>query len=400
MFSNEIQNEPVRRIKIWELPDTQCSIVGTCLSLSELRKIARKTGVELRKNVTEYELHGIFVGLCKEECAPSRAVNKLLDKKYERILRKFSLNKTTDELRVLWEESMQQGIIPGPYWALISHPIASAGLKAHVFGEVHMLSHAVGASNRGDIKRLRTMEKDLATTQERLEQVKCVYRKRTETLSEENATLKQTNSILRQELEAGREQTDTVSDPMLFRANALLQKELETLRQRTELLEKRVLELEAGNTALERENAEQRAELELMENEMERAVSAAPEAACNCEYADRCTERNLCGKCILYVGGRTNLIKHYRMLVEKYGGQFLHHDGGVETSSKKLQKILPKADAVLFPVDCVSHEASLFVKNACKHCDKPCYMLRSSGLSSLTRTLGDLTDSEAEQSYQ
>ncbi len=400
MFSNEVRTEPIRRIKIWELPDTQCSIVGTCLSLAELRKIARKTGVELRKNVTEYELHGIFVGLCKDECAPAKAVNKLLDKKYERVLRKFSMGKSTEELRVLWDETMQQGIIPGPYWAIMSHPTASAGLKAHVFGEVHMLSHAVGASNRGDIKRLRMLEKDLGQAQERLDQVKCVYRKRTASLAEKNAMLQQANAVLRQELEAGREQSEMVADPVLYRTNALMQKELEALRQRTEHLEKRIQELEGVNADLERENAEQRDELQLMENEMERAVSAAPEAPCGCEYADRCTERNLCGKCILYVGGRTNLIKHYRMLVEKYGGQFIHHDGGVETSSKKLQKILPKADAVLFPVDCVSHEASLFVKNACKHCDKPCYMLRSSGLSSLTRTLGDLTQTETEQPYQ
>ncbi len=175
---------------------------------------------------------------------------------------------------------------------------------------------------------------------------------------------RQDNGLLRQELDAGRQQTETVADPVLFRTNALLQKDLAVLKSRFDQLEKQLVDLTERNEILETENAEQRAELELMESEMERAVSNAPEAPCGCEYADRCQERNLCGKCILYVGGRTNLIRHYRSLVEKYGGQFLHHDGGVETSSKKLQKILPKADAVLFPVDCVSHEASLFVKNA------------------------------------
>ena len=399
MYSIEMQAESGRRIKIWELPDTQCSIVGTCLSLGELRKIARKTGVELRKNVTEYELHGIFVGLCKDECPAAKAVNKLLDKKYERLLRKFSVGKDSETLRVMWDETMQQGIIPGPYWAIMSHPTASPNLKAHVFGEVHMLSHAVGASNRGDIKRLRTLEKELENAQERQEQVKCAYRGRISRLEEENNFLRQDNGLLRQELDAGRQQTETVADPVLFRTNALLQKDLAVLKSRFDQLEKQLVDLTERNEILETENAEQRAELELMESEMERAVSNAPEAPCGCEYADRCQERNLCGKCILYVGGRTNLIRHYRSLVEKYGGQFLHHDGGVETSSKKLQKILPKADAVLFPVDCVSHEASLFVKNACKHCDKPCYMLRSSGLSSLTRTLGDLNLSD-EQAYQ
>ena len=46
--------------------------------------------------------------------------------------------------------------------------------------------------------------------------------------------------------------------------------------------------------------------------------------------------------------------------------------------------------AVVCPVDCVSHEACSLVKQACKGCLKPLILARSSGLSSLARSLAEL----------
>jgi hypothetical protein len=48
---------------------------------------------------------------------------------------------------------------------------------------------------------------------------------------------------------------------------------------------------------------------------------------------------DLAGATIMYVGGRANQIPQLRALVESSGGQFLHHDGGLEQSLGQLPGI-------------------------------------------------------------
>ena len=98
----------------------------------------------------------------------------------------------------------------------------------------------------------------------------------------------------------------------------------------------------------------------------------------------------IAGKRVLYVGGRCSLVAHYKLLAEKFGCELLHHDGGREQSAHRLWELLGCADAVVCPVDCVSHEACSMVKQACKGCLKPLILARSSGLSSLARSLAEL----------
>jgi len=93
---------------------------------------------------------------------------------------------------------------------------------------------------------------------------------------------------------------------------------------------------------------------------------------------------------VLYVGGRSGLKGQYRLLGERFGCQVLHHDGGVEQSPHHLQQLLTKADAVVCPVDCVSHDACAMVKRMCRGSMKPVLFARSSGLSSLASSLAAL----------
>ena len=72
------------------------------------------------------------------------------------------------------------------------------------------------------------------------------------------------------------------------------------------------------------------------------------------------------------------------------GGEFVHHDGGVEESRRLLPRLVNAVDAVVCPLDCVSHDACLCVKALCGHDLKPLKLLPSSGLSSLVRCLTEL----------
>jgi hypothetical protein len=96
------------------------------------------------------------------------------------------------------------------------------------------------------------------------------------------------------------------------------------------------------------------------------------------------------GLSLLYVGGRPNQLGHLRDLGERLGATFLHHDGGVEDRSGLLAGLVSRADVVLFPVDCVSHEAALAVKRLCRQADKPFLPLRSAGLGSFFAALAGL----------
>jgi hypothetical protein len=51
-----------RRHRIWELTDGwQCSIIGTCLTLADLTRLAKKLGVVIPSDFSnEYQLHGFF----------------------------------------------------------------------------------------------------------------------------------------------------------------------------------------------------------------------------------------------------------------------------------------------------------------------------------------------------
>ncbi len=104
---------------------------------------------------------------------------------------------------------------------------------------------------------------------------------------------------------------------------------------------------------------------------------------------DKCLfkKQGLCGQCVLYVGGKANLVPYYRKLIEAKSGVFLHHDGGLEKSTQDLSRSLNRADVVIFPSDCISHDAYWRIKSTCKKQQKPYEYIKSSGLHSLSNIL-------------
>ena len=104
---------------------------------------------------------------------------------------------------------------------------------------------------------------------------------------------------------------------------------------------------------------------------------------------------DLCGRRVAYVGGRAGIVGHFRALVERLNGHFIHHDGGIEDHEGQLGRILGQADVVLCPVDCVSHRACLRAKRFCKRTAKPFVPLRSVGLSSFVTGLRRAAESDS-----
>lgn len=150
------------------------------------------------------------------------------------------------------------------------------------------------------------------------------------------------------------------------------------------------LELEEKCERLQSDNHSKEEQIKLLQDALLRRGEVNC-SSCHDRDTTDCPGRDLCGKSILYVGGLHKMVQHYRKLIEEQGGHFMHHDGGKEIAKSRLPGMIYKADAVVCPIDCVSHDACLSVKKYCKQSQKPYLMMRGSGLSSLAQEIKKLT---------
>jgi len=389
---------------MWDHADYHCPIVGTCLTTAELRKLAGRVGLMLPPNVSDYELHGAFVTLAKRPDKPAKIVQKFLDRKFKRQMKCFAKAEGDEALWAIWTEMADAGDIPGAFWSVMRHQGASETLLAQIYGEVHMLSHLVGASTRAELRRL-------AETQARVEQLESALAERKTVLRDAVSVWKRRTLELERELAAERAQRQKIERERLSlrellenRSIAELEHDRKALAAQLEHFQDRAVEAEAqsrrqaaiieGNY---REEASLRAALADRDREVEALELAVltglrQQTPCGgaCDNPAACPCPHLRGKCVLYVGGRSGLKGQYKMLGERFGCELLHHDGGLEQSPHHLQQMLTRADAVVCPVDCVSHDACALVKRLCRNSMKPVLFARSSGLSSLASSLAEL----------
>lgn len=382
----------VSRRRLWDLrPDYHCSICGTCLGLADLRRIAAKAGLRLNPAASEHEVHGWFVKLASEPGRVAKSMHKLLDRKHRSAIERCRRMRSDVDLRAFWDESLAKGEVSGPYWAVMTHPVASDALMADVFGDVHMLSHLLGASNRADIRRLNFLEREYAALSGELADVrrqlttKDVEARRladelgckTQTVRSVEKRLAEAQSRLRAFTEEGayRELRARIEvlESRIEEANRTARAE----RRRRIELEGEASELRTARDAMHLKVTELGAECEALERLLDSGVREAGETA-----GEPAPPLDLGGRRIAYVGGRAGLIGHFRAVIRKSNGELIHHDGGVDDSAARLGRILGQADAVLCPVDCVSHGACLRAKRFCKRAAKPFVLLRSAGLSS------------------
>ncbi|TAG33072.1 MAG: DUF2325 domain-containing protein [Polaromonas sp.] len=84
------------------------------------------------------------------------------------------------------------------------------------------------------------------------------------------------------------------------------------------------------------------------------------------------------------------LESNYRDVVERVGGKFAHHDGGVEDNASVLDANLAAADLVICQTGCISHNAYWRVKDFCKRTGKRCVFVENPSASSLERGLAQI----------
>src|SRR5262245_31366714 len=190
---------PVRqRRKLWELaPHLYCSIVGTCLSTTELRKAVAKFKEHELKGFSDLAVHEEAVKAAAHHDVAGRLLHKALDRRHEATIKRFQKAQDLDAVRLLWEEALRSGDIPGAYWATLTHWASTPDLIKSAFADVHMLSHLVGAANRADLRRLAALEAGRAELAIKVEKQQTQLR---EAIVARDTTIRRLNGVLAQKI--------------------------------------------------------------------------------------------------------------------------------------------------------------------------------------------------------
>ena len=372
-----------------------CSVIGTCLGTAELRKLmARFLFV---RDADDLEVHHEAVRLSGQGGTVVKALHKVLDQRHEAAVRRFSRAADERALTVLWEEASRQVEIPGAYWAVLTHRHVTPDLRQKVFGEVHMLSHLVGAANRADIRRLVAQEAEIAELRDRGERQQL----RAQDLAEERD---QTIVKLRQAL------ADSEAERQAAFAVGALQ---ESMRSDRDQLSS-TLTLVAVQTE-RRERAEQAAgvaveeavrlrdeldhlhgHLQTLGRELAAAETQLREIGDGPAAPSRSLDQKLKGRRVFYVGGRPSSTPSIRDLVLRHGGEFRYHDGGMEDRKGLLASGVAWAELVVFPVDCIDHDSAGNLKTMCTRLGVVYVPLRGASVASFVAALAN-TSSDADR---
>jgi hypothetical protein len=378
----------LRRTRIWEFGTSlHCSIIGTCLTTAELRHVLVKLKVGDADAASDHELHALGVVLAGRREDGAKFLQKALDRRHQIAITRYSRANDHAALLALWEESLKQGDIPGAYWAALTHPVTTDDIVKRVFGDVHMLSHLVGAANRADIRRLRQLEQENAALAAKVERQQ---RQLHEGFTARDATIRRLNEMLvgqaggrpeASDARGSREQ-EPGADDLIRDLNKRLARETARRQRSDQRLDELAGTLKETDHALQASRQECRSalqELQLVEDQV--AAVIQPEAGAFGAALE------LPGVTILYVGGRAHQVPQLKGLIERVGARFLHHDGGIEHSSGLLPGLVSRADRVLFPIDCISHDAPATVKRLCRLTGKNYEPLRTASLACLLAAL-------------
>ena len=384
--------------RLWELEHKLlCPVVGTCLPMDEVRKLARKHGV-VHPGASDYEAHVTVVSHCKSRNPVSEAVQQTLDRRHALWVGRFAKAKTEAAVADLWRAALDRGEASGALWGALTCRATGEELGQRFYEDIHMLSHQVGAGVRADLARVAALEAEVGQLQG---QIKRAGQRSESELANRAARIRYLEKALEAAESRARESEDLrqrLREVESGRRLAELERRLEEAEARADAIARhagRADVLEERHAALKADNQKLAESLRLASEErdaLERLLDEAQDCA-DCGLDPACPARpEFGGRRLLCVGGRANLQPQYRSLVEKAGGRFMYHDGGKEEGLSRLPDLLGQADAVICPADCVGHPAYYQLKRHCKQAGKPCVLLRGSGLASFADGLSRLAE--------
>ncbi len=375
-----------RRKRLWEL-DHQClcPVVGVCVPLDVLRRLATKVHSCLRGS-DDYEIHASAVAECAHRNRLSELLQAELERRYGLAVQRARSDADVHALTERWQAALEAGDVAGAFWAVLTHPRCDSALQQRMTRDLHMYQHQAGAAVRVDWARHQALlqengvlTRELAKVQERCTRLGV---EKTQELAALQTQLMQARADL-----VGR---DTRLAFVLADLQEL-QAQVPHLEERSRQAQ-RITQLQGRVEGLQQENLQLRRQLE----QAQRAAEAQ-----RCEAVGACAQRpvnegvemplvRLEQQLVLCVGGRSGNVASYRDAVERVGARFAHHDGGLEDNVSQLDANLAAADLVICQTGCISHSAYWRVKDHCKRMGKRCVFVENPSLASLERGLAQV----------
>ncbi|MEO1230229.1 MAG: DUF2325 domain-containing protein [Myxococcota bacterium] len=380
---------------MWEVPPGyQCSILGTCLSLNACARIVRKTEGDSLGSLSDYDIHALAVFHAKTDNRAARLINKALDRACARAIARYRTATTPRELRSLWKKDLEAGHVRTAYWALMSHPDADRALLDEAFGEVHMLSHRVGYGRHERLARYEEVNARAKSLEAMVSDLRKEHAQAQTKSEDRERALEARVANLNSDLERWRDRAlslDEVAVARLRQENERLSRRLEKTQRSLDHALRRCSELEEASSRMEVEVNPEPSLPPLTQVESPSRTDLEPWSACS-ENPSLCGNCDLAGRCILYVGGERRMHPWLSRLVSSLNGELLLHDGGVEDGLGRLGGMCERADAVLCPLDRVSHAAVRQVKRACRSSGKSFVPLERSSMDAFEKGLVQIAE--------
>lgn len=388
-----------RRRKLWELqPKCHCPLIGVCFALADLRTLMARV-MNFPRETTDFALHTTAVGACETRTGLSAVLQKELEKRYQQRIREFSTAKESAGLRTLWRDCCQTGSdIPGALWASWTHSACDRALEQEIYCDIHMIQHQVGSGTRADLSTLRARTAENRSLRAQLAKLRAEADAQRSERSQAVRLFGERIALLRADLSGKDALLATVTGEL-----DALRESLPDLRKR-QLLARRASDAEARATALRARTVELEAEVGRLrrlagqaQETIARLVAGAGQPGDEVEVLAGSLQPTLEGKRVLCVGGRSGSVDAYRRVVEQRGGNFAHHDGGLEESLHRIDAALGAADLVICQAACISHNAYWRVKEQCKRTGKQCVFIKSAGVTSFDRVVGSAGSGAGEE---
>lgn len=384
-----IQSKPALKVgslrkKLWDLPQKLfCPLVGVCLPLITLRQLVKKIYLGSEK-ADDYALHVGVISECGHRNPLTFALQRELEQRYCLSIKQFKLAKSKLAVAQLWLKAIEQSDVAGAFWSAVTHPHCDAELHDVLYKDMHMLQHQAGACMRADLNKFNsvmdenaTLTRELGRVQERVTRQmaeKAMEFDKLKTLHTQTST-----QLISKDCEIERLKTDLVAVKETqpdHESRARLQKRIEHLLLREadqhSLISELKQKLAATYAGLANINVAE-------------TMSGMPSKAKPSRVIPIIVQ--LQQKAVLCVGGRSGKVASYRNIIERVGGRFAHHDGGLEDSQHLLETSLAAADLVICQTGCISHNAYWRVKDFCKRTGKQCVFVENPSTSSLERGL-------------
>jgi hypothetical protein len=367
----------------------KCPVIGTCLSLEEQKKILKKAGYSTKK-LSAFKIHHTLVDSLENENVISTRIDTYLNKKFHGEISEY-LHLEESAFLKEWRDHFKKGLIEGIFWVAATRSDLSSSAVMSVFGDIHMQMHLNSEKSRKERQHLTYQKEENRKLGHRLKEAIQINRG----IKKEKGRFEEKLIELQRAYVSLQKERDEIRREMHYLQGRnvidILRAENQELKNKIEELSGVIKDYQQEIQTMEYLNAKllskYNREKEINGHLRKQEAAFMQQITASIQSDNDHSAFDLGFKRVLIVGGMTKLETLYRELIEEKEGIFEYHDGYMNGGSTGLENKVKRADVVLCPVNCNSHNACSMVKRLSKKHERPVYMLSSSSLSSISQAL-------------